>query len=409
MGIVAGVVYFAAFNIKPVSRCATGRLTVMSGGTELLIAFAAATTVSAVWTAGLLVFDVIKISAVLWNALIVFLALLIVFWNGIIRVYLTSVQLGLKWRIIGAACGWIPIVHLFTLGKIIFLTAGELKAEEERFALDRSRESRQICKTKYPIVMVHGVFFRDFRFLNYWGRIPEALSKNGADIYYGEQQSAASVEECGSELAERIKQILKKTGSEKVNIIAHSKGGLDSRWAISNCGMAKQVASLTTVNTPHKGCIFARELIHKAPQSLRDFVSSKYNGALLKLGDPKPDFMAAVTDLTDERCAGINESCPDMPGVYYQSVGSFMRKHTGGKFPLNVSYHLVKLYDGVKNDGLVELDSMKWGERFILLEPKGRRGISHGDVIDLNRENIKDFDVREFYVSLVSELREKGF
>ncbi len=116
-----------------------------------------------------------------------------------------------------------------------------------------------------------------------------------------------------------------------------------------------------------------------------------------------------MTDLTDERCAGINESCPDMPGVYYQSVGSFMRKHTGGKFPLNVSYHLVKFYDGVKNDGLVELDSMKWGEKFILLEPKGRRGISHGDVIDLNRENIKDFDVREFYVSLVSELREKGF
>ena len=44
-----------------------------------------------------------------------------------------------------------------------------------------------------------------------------------------------------------------------------------------------------------------------------------------------------------------------------------------------------------------------------MLVPKGRRGISHGDMIDLNRENIKDFDVREFYVNLVEELRLKGF
>ena len=34
--------------------------------------------------------------------------------------------------------------------------------------------------------------------------------------------------------------------------------------------------------------------------------------------------------------------------------------------------------------------------------------LEDGDVIDLNRENIKDFDVREFYVQLVSELKEKG-
>ena len=30
-------------------------------------------------------------------------------------------------------------------------------------------------------------------------------------------------------------------------------------------------------------------------------------------------------------------------------------------------------------------------------------------MIDLNRENIKDFDVREFYVELVSDLKNRGF
>jgi len=30
-------------------------------------------------------------------------------------------------------------------------------------------------------------------------------------------------------------------------------------------------------------------------------------------------------------------------------------------------------------------------------------------VIDLNRENIDTFDVREFYVELVSDLKRRGF
>ena len=52
---------------------------------------------------------------------------------------------------------------------------------------------------------------------------------------------------------------------------------------------------------------------------------------------------------------------------------------------------------------------MKWGSDFIYLEvPKGR-GISHADMIDLNRENISGFDVREFYVKLVHDLKEMGF
>jgi triacylglycerol lipase len=30
-------------------------------------------------------------------------------------------------------------------------------------------------------------------------------------------------------------------------------------------------------------------------------------------------------------------------------------------------------------------------------------------MIDLNRENLKGLDIREFYVQLVSDLRERGF
>ena len=79
----------------------------------------------------------------------------------------------------------------------------------------------------------------------------------------------------------------------------------------------------------------------------------------------------------------------------------------GGRFPLNLSYSFVKYFDG-PNDGLVSVDAMKWGDSFRFIEPPGKRGVTHADVIDLNRENIEGFDVREFYVQLVSDLKEKG-
>ena len=45
----------------------------------------------------------------------------------------------------------------------------------------------------------------------------------------------------------------------------------------------------------------------------------------------------------------------------------------------------------------------------MMINHSGKRGISHGDMIDLFRENIDGFDVREFYVDLVKDLKNKGF
>lgn len=332
----------------------------------------------------------------------------VLFWNGIIRVYTTSVQLGIKWRIIGIVCGWIPLVHIWALCRIIAICSREVLFENEKYLLDQVRATSQICATKYPLLLVHGVFFRDFRFFNYWGRIPFSLKQNGALIYYGSQQSAASIASCGQELAKRIKDIVEQTGCGKVNIIAHSKGGLDSRYAISACGMAPYTASLTTINTPHRGCIFADYLLDKIPEKVQRSVARKYNAALKKCGDSNPDFLSAVHDLTASSCEHLNEKLPNHPDVYYQSVGSQMNCASSGRFPLNMAYPLVRHFDGA-NDGLVCTESARFGERFTLLTTQKGRGISHGDVIDLNRENIPGFDVREFYVHLVGELKEKGF
>lgn len=397
----------------------TRRIRMLAGGTELLRLFLVTATVnvvSALWFLGLLSpwagadgYET-GIGWLTWGAHVLLIVAVeaAVFWVGMIRVYITSVQLGLKHRVLAALCGWVPLLNIWYLCKIIRIASDEVEFETEKWEIDAARAESEICRTKYPILLVHGVFFRDYRYVNYWGRIPRELTRNGATIYYGGQQSAAAVEDSGKELAARIRQIVEETGCGKVNIIAHSKGGLDSRAAIAHQGMGPYVATLTTINTPHRGCIFAEYLLHKIPETVRQRIADTYNAALKRLGDENPDFLAAVTDLTASACQERNAVTPDDPAVVYESVMSWCRKARHGKFPLNMTHPIVRHFDG-RNDGLVAVDSARWGSRFTLLEPVGSRGISHGDVVDLNRENIPGFDVREFYVNLVADLKKRGF
>lgn len=404
--------YFLVFNVFPtLKKYPSLRLKILGDGAELILAF---------WVTCAAAVPFVVLLFREWNAdvdrrvfCIICAAVLIItegiiFWNGIIRVYLTSVQLRIKHRVLGLVFGMIFPANLVMLTIIYIKTRAEAIFETEKILLDKSRRGERICATKYPILLVHGVFFRDSRLLNYWGRIPAALKTNGAELYYGDQQSALSVEESAKELAAKIEEIVAKTGCGKLNIIAHSKGGLDSRYAISKLGCGKYVASLTTINTPHRGCLFAEYLLGACKPRIKDFVEKAYNKVFYALGDDSPDFMAAVKCLTNSYCEEFNKEVIDDPEVMYQSFGSKATNRRSGHFPLNISYPVVKKYDG-DNDGLVALSSAPWGEKFTPLYPKGKRGITHADMIDLNRADIKGFDVREFYVQLVSELKNRGF
>ncbi len=378
-------------------------------GTVLLIVFCASVIISAVCQI------IIAIKTIPYNHMLFVWGLVfcicvnaVIFWNGIVCVYLTSTQLGIKTRIVGIACGMIPLANLVALFFIIKTTLAECLLESKKEKINKQRHKLKRCSTKYPILLVHGVFFRDTKYFNYWGRIPHELETNGATIFYGNHASASSVADSAAELKLRIAEILAETGAEKLNIIAHSKGGLDCRYAISKLGVGDKVASLTTINTPHQGCEFADYLLSKIPEGTKNKVADTYNATLRKFGEQNPDFLAAVNDLTEGYCRPLNAELLTPKDVFCQSVGSVLTKATNGKFPLNLSYHLVKYFSG-ENDGLVDETSFKWGENYILLRPTAKQGISHGDMIDLNRQNLKGFDVREFYVNLVSDLKNKGF
>ncbi len=403
--VFLAVILFAGVIIPYIK---SKKLAFCQHGTVLLCAFYFSIVVSTVYQI-ILAFKTVPhdFMTFVWSLVVCVTVNFVVFWVGIICVYLTSTQLGAKWRNIGIICGFIPIANLVSLFNIIKTTTNEYLFEAEKYKINKQRKAAQICATKYPILLVHGVFFRDTKFFNYWGRIPKELEINGAKIFYGEHSSAASIADSAAELKERITQILAETGAEKLNIIAHSKGGLDCRYAIAKLGIGDSVASLTTVNTPHRGCLFADYLLTKISDDIKQKVANTYNATLKKFGEANPDFLAAVNNLTASYCSELDAQLTTPEGVYCQSVGSILIKAKNGKFPLNFSYHLVKYFSG-NNDGLVDEKSFRWGENYILLKPSENRGISHGDIIDLNRENINGFDVREFYVKLVADLKNKG-
>lgn len=383
------------------------RLRFCNHGAETLLVFSLSVAPSLLYHVVLLVVYWPDLSVVLFSVLMCIGVHAVLFWNGIISVYTTSVQLGIRQRVIGALCGPIPIVHLFALKSMIRTVRQEVVFETQKDQLNRSRKEAQICRTRYPVLLVHGVFFRDSERLNYWGRIPAQLVQNGATVFYGEHQSALSIPDSAAELSQRIRTIVQETGCEKVNIIAHSKGGLDCRYALCHNEIVPYVASLTTINTPHRGCGFADYLLTKIPESVQRHTATAYNAAAKQLGDTAPDFLAAARDLTASCVTRYNEEWITPPSVFCQSVGSVLSRALGGKFPLNFSYPLVKYFDG-ENDGLVSESSFAFGETYTLIRTQGKRGISHGDMIDLNRENIPDFDVREFYVQLVADLKQRG-
>lgn len=404
---IALAVLFLTLEIIPCyERGLHFRLQLLAGGYELIL-----TSVYALAAEMLLLAAAWKFgegTSLFWiNLAVACCVLLFHYLNGFWRTAFCSAQLGLGRRIAMFFLWWIFPVNLFLFYKWCCVVRRELITARNQYLLDAARVENAICRTRYPVVMVHGIFFRDWQYLNYWGRIPRALKRNGAVVYYGRQQSALAVADSAAELKKELERVLAQTGAEKVNIVAHSKGGLDARYCISRLGMAEYVASLTTVNTPHQGCQFADALLEKLPDWLIHCVEGRYNALFRLLGDEKPDFLAGVTDLTAAACAEFNERVKDAPGVYYQSAMSRMYNHRSAMFPLNVSYLLARHYEG-ENDGLVSVSSAVWGNYLGLLSA-GKKGISHGDMIDLTHKDIKGFDVGEFYVKLLADLKERGF
>lgn len=265
---------------------------------------------------------------------------------------------------------------------------------------------------KYPLLLVHGMGFRDNNVINYWGRIPKALEQLGCKIYYGNQDSNADIETNGQTIAKRINEIIEETGADKVNIIAHSKGGLDARYAISTLHAGDKVASLTTVNTPHNGSKTV-DLLMKFPQPIVRFVGFCTDCWFRVLGDKKPSSYRVFRLFTTKGAERFNLDNPDQEGIYYQSY-AFVMKNPSSDLFLWLTNLVVGMVEG-ENDGLLTPDAVRWTNFRGIYRGVGNRGISHCDEVDMRRRPLSRktgegvSDIVDFYKDVVKELGEMGF
>ena len=146
--------------VRPLGNAAlpTRRIRQLAAGAELLRLFLVTVTldlVSALWFLMLLTpwtgadgYE-IGIGWLVWggHVLLIVAVAAAVFWAGMIRVYLTSVQLGLKHRVLAALCGWIPLLNIWYLLRIIRIVSDEVEFETEKWELDEARAESEICKT----------------------------------------------------------------------------------------------------------------------------------------------------------------------------------------------------------------------------------------------------------------------
>lgn len=214
-----------------------------------------------------------------------------------------------------------------------------------------------IPRLRATIVLAHGLLgFSRIRLFgltlaSYFNRIPELLEAAGNTVIQPEVPPVGSIGERAAALAKAIRKNVSEDDEfgGRLHIIAHSMGGLDSRHMITHLGMADRVLSLTTLGTPHRGTVFAD----------RGVAFGERSGALNALrGLGIPD--DAFQDLTTDRCQAFNLVTPNADGVRYFSVaGNRARREMLAL--LQPSHDIVAATEG-PNDGLVSVESARWGE-----------------------------------------------
>jgi len=112
--------------------------------------------------------------------------------------------------------------------------------------------------SKDPVVLVHGYcgsVLGDLSVELYWSFIGVRLKADGYEIHKITLPDGAlsDVKRSADKLRDFVDDVLAGTGKSKVDIVAHSEGGLVSRYYIERLGGAGKVDDLVTLSTPHRG------------------------------------------------------------------------------------------------------------------------------------------------------------
>ena len=271
-----------------------------------------------------------------------------------------------------------------------------------------------ICDTKYPIVLAHGMgaSAEILGIVDYWWGIEDALEDEGAEVYITSVNGMDSTKNKAWDFWGQYEQILAETGAEKANIIGHSHGTLYTRYAISNLILdaEEKVASHTSLAGPHRGSAIADMLMY----GLNDDIKSALGGSLdfvyaFVFGDDDPDSLENGYDLcTDYMTEIFNPATPNVDDVYYQSWAA-KAKTSCPSVVLQPTWLILLAAEG-GNDGLVSVDSAKWGKfRGVQDAAWYSPGCDHLNMVGHLFGATPGFNAPEFFVGIVSELKNEGY
>ena len=242
---------------------------------------------------------------------------------------------------------------------------------------------------RHPIVLAHGYFGFDAIGMHrlrreYFRGVRGRLEALGHSVYCVRVPAMAGIARRAEELAAQVRGI----PGDRVNIIAHSMGGLDARYAISRLGLEGRVASLTTIGTPHRGTPIA--------DTSALWLGDRFR--LKRVFGSVGASLDGIYDLTTERMAEFNRAVLDAPGVSYASVVGSVPRGSGPIHAFLVPGYTYLLKTAGPNDGMVPAASQRWGNVL------GEVAADHWAQIGWSR----GFDVRAFYALLVEYLAEHG-
>lgn len=168
-------------------------------------------------------------------------------------------------------------------------------------------------KTRYPVVLVHGLAGFDTILIDYFYGVKQVLHSVGATEVYTPQLSAVNYSEVrGEQLLGYLEELSAITGAAKFNLIGHSQGGIDSRYVASV--RPDLVASVTSVGSPHFGSKTADFVVGTPLESLALQIGDAIGTFVAVLGgDPslKQDTIGAIESLNSQGAAQFNAKYPE--------------------------------------------------------------------------------------------------
>ena len=222
-------------------------------------------------------------------------------------------------------------------------------------------------KTKYPIVLVHGIFgFDDIVGIDYFYGIPQALTSDGAQVFVASVSAANSSELRGEQLLAQVEYILALTGAEKVNVFGHSQGAQTVRYVASV--KPELVASVTSIGGVNWGSKVADIVRNTVPEGsfTEAFAETLANSfaAIISFfsgqGMHPQDALAALEVLTTSGTLSFNQKYPEGLPSHYCGEEEMLASNGVMYFSWSGSKGLTNILDPL--DGAIGLLSLAFNE-----------------------------------------------